>query len=122
ALLGIDEGGLTASAEEIEGYLRTDALGTWKQSADVTPDVPSPKRPSQPPEEDAEEDAPVRRTARARAPGPTQTVSRKPPAADEAPSNRKARQREPEPKAPRLRQTAEPSPNPAPEPELVVRP
>lgn len=36
-LLGIGEDSLTASAEDIQAYLCTDALGTWKQSAHVTP-------------------------------------------------------------------------------------
>ena len=37
ALLGIGDGGLTASADDIEAYLRAGAISTWKASADATP-------------------------------------------------------------------------------------
>ncbi|MCW1432211.1 GNAT family N-acetyltransferase [Novosphingobium sp. JCM 18896] len=37
------EGLLTASAEDIESYLRVGALNTWQQSARITPDKPSPR-------------------------------------------------------------------------------
>jgi N-acetylglutamate synthase-like GNAT family acetyltransferase len=40
ALLGIGEDGLTASAEDIENYLRSGAASTWQQSARITPDRP----------------------------------------------------------------------------------
>jgi GNAT superfamily N-acetyltransferase len=122
ALLGIGEDGLTASANDIEAYLRTDALGTWKQSTNVTPDAPSPKRSSQRPEKDVKEVPPLRRKGPARAPGLRQAESSKPATADEAPSNSKARQRDPELKMRHYRPVAKPSPKPAPEPELVVRP
>ena len=36
-LLGIGKDGLTASADDVAQYLRSSALGTWKQSADTTP-------------------------------------------------------------------------------------
>jgi N-acetylglutamate synthase-like GNAT family acetyltransferase len=39
-LLGIGEDGLTASAEEIENYLRAGAASTWQQSAKIVPDRP----------------------------------------------------------------------------------
>lgn len=42
-LLGISEHGLTATPEEIHAFLRTDTLGSWKQSAETTPDRPAPK-------------------------------------------------------------------------------
>ncbi len=62
ALLGVGDDGLTASAEDIQDYLRTSEQSTWSQSADVTPDRPaSPEKP-RPPETD-EEDGPVRRRA-----------------------------------------------------------
>ena len=37
-LLGITDEGLTASAQEIEDYLRKGAMSTWQQSAKITPD------------------------------------------------------------------------------------
>ena len=121
-LLGIGEDGLTASANDIEAYLRTDALGTWKQSTNVTPDAPSPKRSSKRLEKDVKEVPPLPRRGPARAPGLRQALSSKPATADEAPSHSKTRQREPEPKTRHSRPVAKPSPKPAPEPELVVRP
>lgn len=39
-LLGIGEDGLTASADEIENYLRAGAANTWQQSAKIVPDRP----------------------------------------------------------------------------------
>lgn len=49
ALLGIDGGGLTASTEDIQEYLRRSELSTWKQSAETAPDRPvSPKKPRRP--------------------------------------------------------------------------
>jgi N-acetylglutamate synthase-like GNAT family acetyltransferase len=56
ALLGIGEDGLTASAADIQDYLRTSALSTWQQSAKTTPGRPAaPKKPraSMPDDEDA---------------------------------------------------------------------
>ncbi|WP_192646470.1 GNAT family N-acetyltransferase [Sphingopyxis sp. OAS728] len=38
-LLGIGKAGLTATAEEIEEYLRGGALSSWKLSAETTPDA-----------------------------------------------------------------------------------
>jgi GNAT superfamily N-acetyltransferase len=47
-LLGMGEDGLTASAQDIEDYLRAGAASTWQQSAKITPDWPvargKPKR------------------------------------------------------------------------------
>jgi ribosomal protein S18 acetylase RimI-like enzyme len=40
-LLGIGEDGLTASAGDIEDYLRAGAASTWQQSAKMTPDRPA---------------------------------------------------------------------------------
>jgi ribosomal protein S18 acetylase RimI-like enzyme len=42
ALVGIGEGGLTASPHDITSYLRKGAAGTWKESADTIPDVAPP--------------------------------------------------------------------------------
>ena len=54
AVLGIGENGLTASAEEIEAYLRDAARATWKTSAGSAkikkaPPPPKPPRPKPPP-------------------------------------------------------------------------
>ncbi len=61
ALLGIGKEGLTASAEDIQSYLRTDVMGSWKQSAETTPDRTPPPRaqPSAPVVTD--DDPPLRR-------------------------------------------------------------
>ena len=53
-LLGISEEGLTASAADVEAYLRTGAVSTWRQSAEVTPDRPRSATKSDTPEEAAE--------------------------------------------------------------------
>ena len=44
-LLGFGNDGLTASAEDVENYLRANAVGTWKQSADTVPARTAPKKP-----------------------------------------------------------------------------
>jgi hypothetical protein len=63
ALLGVGKDGLTASAKDIEEYLRGGALSSWKRSAETTPDrPPSKSRPSVEPEGD--EPSPVRRRAK----------------------------------------------------------
>lgn len=66
-LLGIGKDALTASAEDIEAYLRTSELSTWKQSAEMTP-VRRASRQSVPPISEIEEGATRRRrkTTRAR--------------------------------------------------------
>lgn len=66
ALLGFGEDGLTASAADIQDYLRTSEQGTWKQSAETTPDRPASYN-RQPLPESRPDDAPVRRRP-ARAP------------------------------------------------------
>ncbi|MCK9513981.1 MAG: GNAT family N-acetyltransferase [Pigmentiphaga sp.] len=66
ALLGIGEDGLTASAADIEAYLRKSALGTWKQSAETTPDRPPPVRKPRPREAEDDERPVHRKTARRR--------------------------------------------------------
>ncbi len=106
ALLGVGDDGLTANAADIQAYLRTSALGTWKQSAETTPDRPkSPKKPRSPaPDTD---DAPVRRRSRSAPVGrkPVREVQQKP-------ALRLVPKAEPAP---------EPEPQPAPEPVLRVR-
>ncbi|WP_380875873.1 hypothetical protein ACFB49_06370 [Sphingomonas sp. DBB INV C78] len=64
ALLGIAENGLTASAADIQNYLRTSELSTWQQSAATTPARPPSRKQSLPPEPGEEEDAPVRRRSK----------------------------------------------------------
>lgn len=62
-LLGLGDDGLTASALDIQEYLRRSEQSTWQQSADTTPDRPDvPKRPRSPKPDD--EDAPLRRRSR----------------------------------------------------------
>lgn len=41
ALLGIGDDELTASAADIQAYLRMSGLSTWKQSAETMPDRPA---------------------------------------------------------------------------------
>ena len=92
-LLGIGKDGLTASADDIAQYLRSSALGTWKQSADTTPARrPSAKERAQP--------APPRAKA---------LKSAHPP-----PSRKRADREVPPAKL-------DPKPKPAPEPVLKVR-
>jgi len=60
ALLGIKEGGLTASAADIQAYLRNSAMKTWRQSTETMPEPSArPKQPLPLPPND--DDAPVRR-------------------------------------------------------------
>lgn len=59
ALLGIGKAGLTATAQEVEDYLRGRALGTWKLSAETTLPVQKGKRKI--PIEARDEPSPVRR-------------------------------------------------------------
>ena len=121
ALLGIGDDGLTASADDIQDYLRSSEQSTWKQSADATPDRPAPRdkpRPAEP-EEDEE---PIRRRAkpvlrdrpaprRREEPGPARKPSKK---ARPQPSLRLVPKAEPAPQP-------DPEPMPAPEPELRIR-
>lgn len=123
-LLGIDDDGLTASAEDIQEYLRTSELSTWKQSAETTPDRPAlPKKLSAP--EPEVDDIPVRRRSKsASAERPVPRAREEP-----APAPRKgARDTRPKPalrivpKAePEPTRAPEPKPKPAPEPVLHVR-
>lgn len=61
-LLGIGDNGLTASAEEIEEYLRGGAARSWKLSAESTPARAHSKRAKSPqPADEEEEETPVER-------------------------------------------------------------
>lgn len=61
-LLGIGDEGLTASAEDIEGFLRAGAARTWQQSAKIVPDRPAPL--SEPRREEGPEALPLPRRLR----------------------------------------------------------
>lgn len=50
-LLGITDAGLTATAADIEDYLRGGASSSWKQSAAITPDRPATLERATPPED-----------------------------------------------------------------------
>jgi N-acetylglutamate synthase-like GNAT family acetyltransferase len=121
-LLGIGEEGLTASADDIQNYLRSSEQSTWKQSADATPDRPAlPEKPRQP--EAEEEDGPVRRRGkRPPADRPARRVRQEPlPAPRKSASKGRARP------ALKLVSKAQPEserqtqPEPVPEPELRIR-
>jgi ribosomal protein S18 acetylase RimI-like enzyme len=62
-LLGVGDDGLTASAADIEQYLRAGAASTWQQSAKITPDRPA-SRGERKRGEVVTEEAPPRRSAR----------------------------------------------------------
>ncbi len=75
ALLGIGKAGLTATAQEVEDYLRGRALGTWKLSTETT--LPSQKEKRKNPIEPRDEPSPVRRRDKTRTPaGSTGTKAR----------------------------------------------
>lgn len=57
-LLGIGDDGLTASAEDIENYLRAGAASTWQQSAKSLPDRPVPRSEQRHGEKQVEKTAP----------------------------------------------------------------
>lgn len=63
-LLGIGEYGLTASAEDIEDYLRAGAASTWQQSAKIVPNRPAPRSEPKRDELAAEEPMPRSRERR----------------------------------------------------------
>ncbi len=122
-LLGIGDDGLTASADDIQDYLRSSEQSTWKQSADATPDRPASRdKPRSPePEEDV---GPIRRRSkpalrdrpaprRREEPDPARKPSTK---AHPKPSLRLVPKAEPEPEP-----QPDPEPMPAPEPELRIR-
>ncbi|EIZ78013.1 hypothetical protein WSK_3405 [Novosphingobium sp. Rr 2-17] len=112
ALLGIGDEGLTATAVDIENYLRAGAAGTWRQSADTLPDrpaEPAAKKRAEP--DQVDEPATRARTGEAAGKRPGKSAAK----AVEAAASR----RNPAPS----KQRPEPMPNPAPapEPELVLR-
>jgi len=112
ALLGIGDAGLTATALEIEGYLRGSAINTWKLSAETTPDAkPAKKKPA--PDAGAAEGGPVRRKAKTASPlrpAPTKGRSSAPPKAER-----------PRPSTPVLRIVQDEEPETEPAPPLRIR-
>jgi ribosomal protein S18 acetylase RimI-like enzyme len=120
SLFGIAEGGLTASAEDIQHYLRTSELGTWKQSADTTPDrSSSPKTPRIEPNN---EETPGRRGARKRASSkrPVTSVPAKP--AARPPMAEQVRRSTAQLRIfPKREPKLKPKPEPKPEPVLKIR-
>ncbi|WP_416463704.1 GNAT family N-acetyltransferase [Sphingomonas sp. VDB2] len=64
ALLGIGEAGLTASASDIESYLRKGSVSTWKASAETVPARAASKPDRSTGQDDDVENAPVIRPRR----------------------------------------------------------
>jgi len=108
-LLGIGDAGLTASAQEIEEYLRGSALSTWKLSAETTPDAAPPKKKPRVNEDAVSEDGPVSRKAKIRAAPPAGLEA---PAAKSAPPKTGEQRKPPVKPALRLVPKAEAEPSP----------
>ncbi|MCW0199828.1 GNAT family N-acetyltransferase [Sphingopyxis sp.] len=112
-LLGIGEAGLTASAEEVEEYLRGGTLSSWKLSAETTPDAKTLKKKIAVADRPDDEGPMRRRTSSS--PRRSQVEVPKAPARREPlPADRPARAK------PALRIV--PKEPPPPEKNLVVRP
>lgn len=111
ALLGIGDGGLTASADEIEQYLRGGTASSWKLSAEATPDAPVPRtRARRNEDEQRESESPVRRRGEPKLP------------ARRAKETQPAQRRQdppPPPRAKPLLRIVEPEPEPV--PQLRIR-
>ncbi len=97
-VLGIGDDGLTASAAEIEAYLRGGEIETWKKSARLAPSAPPAKKRAIPPPDAAPPPMPRRKSAARTTAPPSDGADRKAAA-------RAAAKSRPEPK-----------PNPRPEP------
>jgi len=112
-LLGIGEAGLTASAKEVEQYLRGGALSSWKLSAETTPDAKPLKKKKIAVADPGEDQSPIRRRTASAHPGRAKVP--KVPARKEAlPQDR------PAPAKPALHIV--PKEPPPPKKSLVVRP
>lgn len=121
ALLGIGDDGLTASADDIQDYLRTSEQSTWKESAATTPDRPaSPEKPQPPTPDDDGDDGPVRRRGKRASASRPAPRGRDEPVAEATPRRSPAKAR-PRP-ALRLVPNAEPEPEPPPDPEPAIEP
>ncbi len=107
-LLGMADEGLTATAGEIEQYLRGGALSSWKLSAETTPERRAPKKKSTKTTPQEAEESPVRRRSK--------ETPKKP--APIEPSRRKQHPPPPPRAKPVLRLV---EPDPLPEPDLRVR-
>jgi N-acetylglutamate synthase-like GNAT family acetyltransferase len=111
-LLGIGEAGLTASAKEVEQYLRGGALSSWKLSAETTP-YAKPLKKKIAGADPGEDEGPIRRRATSAHPGRVKVP--KPARKEPLPRNDR-----PDPAKPALRIVPkEPAP---PKKSLVVRP
>ena len=109
-LLGFSKDGLTASAADVENYLRTNAAGTWKQSADTVPARTVPKKPVPASEDENRKAQPTKSNIKkhtASAVAKTMLSPKPNPASEHKPDTKKSR-------------TA-PAPQPAPEPILRIR-
>ncbi|ANI79411.1 GNAT family N-acetyltransferase [Sphingobium sp. EP60837] len=132
ALLGIGDDGLTASATEVEEYLRAGAANTWKASADATPARPAKPAPGAKAKDAKDRDAdtpPPTRIARrggARPAGDRLGREQDPEKIAELKSRqgRPMRERAAEPGSTRVgpaRAKPEQTPTPKPEPKLAIR-
>ena len=86
-LLGIAADGLSASAQDIEEYLRASSADTWQQSARLTPDRAKPAPLAAAP---AQREKRVKRVKLAPAPKPSAPAALPPPPKPAAPSVAKA--------------------------------
>jgi ribosomal protein S18 acetylase RimI-like enzyme len=124
-LLGFGTDGLTASAEEIEDFLRAGATSTWQQSAKITPDRKRSvsSKTAKPREEDsrATGNGPKRDEPEKRSQAPTPANNRGGNAApdNDAASASQARRAAASRASAAARHS--PPPAPAPEPELKIR-
>lgn len=130
ALLGIDEEGLTASADEVEEYLRAGAVNTWKASAEATPATPERPAPVAKAKDAEEAHKPPPKTGansrqdrsvRRRSDGERKTGAAIEPKAGK---ERQAEERLAVPDDARVvrRVNAKPAAKQVPEPELAIRP
>lgn len=106
-LLGMGDDGLTATAEEVEQYLRGGIVSSWKRSAETTPDSP-PAKGKKAREPDLDEERPVHRKSA----DPSRGKALPPPA-------RRKQDPPPPPRARPVLRVVEPEP--IQEPELKVR-
>lgn len=120
ALLGVSDNGLTASADEVQDYLRRSEQNTWKQSADTTPDRAANRRMRHP-REPEDEDEPIRRRARRVSPARLARREQEGTAPARTKSSAKARPRPSLRLVPKAPPEPEPRREPTPEPVLRVR-
>jgi len=72
-LLGITDAGLTATAADIEDYLRRGASSSWKQSAAITPDRSERLETAMPPEDEPQAQLPRAEARRGGRPPPAKS-------------------------------------------------